>query len=122
MAEPQEKEPLQIRDDGHSLLEALIGDTRAGRIDYFVLPGEHGAPPARVGVHTVVSPAFEGQGVGGTLAAEFYRAAAEEGRTVVPLCPYLKHWSEKHPNAAPAVDPDTLRRAAAHVEQHPDLW
>ena len=119
-----EKDGLQLQDDGHSLLEVLIDGRQAGRVDYFVLEPEEGSdgPSARVGVHTVVRPSYEGQGIGGRLATEFYRAAAAEGRPVVPLCPYLKHWAETHPDQAPAADPELWRRAAAYVEVHSSLW
>lgn len=122
MADNTEKADLQVQDDGRSLLEVLVDGRQAGRIDYFLLDGEHGTPAARVGVHTIVQPAHEGQGIGGRLATEFYRAAAAEGRTVVPLCPYLKHWSETRPTPFPPVDPELVRRATAYVEQHPSLW
>ncbi|MFC1420552.1 GNAT family N-acetyltransferase [Streptacidiphilus cavernicola] len=119
------KNGIQFQDDGRSLLEALIDGRQAGRIDYFLLAPENGeddAPAARVGVHTVVQPAQEGQGIGGRLAVAFYRAAAAEGRTVVPLCPYLKHWAETHPDQAPAAAPELIARAAAYVETHSSLW
>ncbi len=126
--ESVDKGGIQLQDDGHSLLEALVDGRQAGRIDYFLLEpadgaeGAEGAPAARVGVHTVVRPAYEGQGIGGRLATAFYRAAAEEGRPVVPLCPYLKHWAETHPDQAPSVAPELVARAAAYVETHSSLW
>ncbi|MHA6764214.1 GNAT family N-acetyltransferase [Streptacidiphilus sp. PAMC 29251] len=117
-----EKDSFQLQDDGHSLLEVLVDGRQAGRIDYFLLEGDPGAPAARVGVHTIVEPAHEGQGIGGRLAVEFYRAAAAEGRPVVPLCPYLKHWADTHPDQAPPADPELVQRAAAYVEKHSSLW
>jgi uncharacterized protein len=123
--ESVEKDGIRLQDDGRSLLEALVDGRQAGRIDYFLLEpvnGEAAAPAARVGVHTVVEPAHEGQGIGGRLAAAFYEAAAAEGRPVVPLCPYLKHWSEKHPDRAPAADPDLVARAIAYMGSHSALW
>ena len=123
--ESVEKDGIRLQDDGHSLLEALVDGRQAGRIDYFLLEpanGEHGSPVARVGVHTVVQPSREGQGIGGRLAVAFYRAAAAEGRPVVPLCPYLKHWAETHPEQAPPAAPELVARAAAYVETHSSLW
>ncbi len=120
-----DKGEIRFQDDGRSLLEALVDGRQAGRIDYFLLEpvnGDEGAPAARVGVHTVVEPAHEGQGIGARLATAFYRAAAAEGRPVVPLCPYLKHWAETHPDQAPAADPGLVSRAAAYVESHSALW
>jgi GNAT superfamily N-acetyltransferase len=123
--ESVDKDGIRLQDDGRSLLEALVDGRQAGRIDYFLLEpenGEAGTPAARVGVHTVVEPAHEGQGIGGRLAAAFYRAAAAEGRPVVPLCPYLKHWAETHPDQAPAADPHLVARATAYMETHSSLW
>ena len=123
--ESVDKGGIQLQDDGHSLLEALVDGRQAGRIDYFLLEpanGEDAARTARVGVHTVVEPSHEGQGIGGRLAAAFYESAAAEGRPVVPLCPYLKHWAETHPDQAPSVAPELVARAAAYVETHSSLW
>ena len=117
-----EKDGIRLQDDGRSLLEVLIDGKQAGRIDYFLLDGEGDAPAARVGVHTVVEPSHEGQGIGGRLAVEFYRAAAAEGRPVVPLCPYLKHWADTHPDQAPAADPELVQRATSYMETHSSLW
>lgn len=111
---------IRMRDDGHRLLEALEDGKQVGRVDYFLLETE--VPVARVGVHTVVDPAQEGRGIGGLLATEFYRAAAEAGQTPVPLCPYLLHWSGKHPELAPVADPALVERAEEHVKHTPELW
>lgn len=47
--------------------------------------------------HTEVDPAFEGRGVGSTLARAVLDDARARGRTVVPICPFLSRWLEKHP-------------------------
>ena len=49
--------------------------------------------------HTEVDPAFEGRGVGSALA----RFALDDVRTagtrsVVPLCPFIRAWIERHPD------------------------
>jgi predicted GNAT family acetyltransferase len=46
--------------------------------------------------HTKVEPAFEGQGVGATLAKAVMDDAKSRNRTVVPICPFLSEWLEKH--------------------------
>ena len=46
--------------------------------------------------HTEVSPQFEGKGVASTLARAVMGDARQRGRTVVPICPYLSGWLEKH--------------------------
>jgi uncharacterized protein len=46
--------------------------------------------------HTEVSPAFEGTGVGSQLARAVMEDARARGRTVVPLCPFLLKWLDRH--------------------------
>jgi uncharacterized protein len=46
--------------------------------------------------HTEVSPAFEGQGVGSQIARAVMDDARARGRSVVPICPFLLKWLEKH--------------------------
>lgn len=59
--------------------------------------------------HTEVDPAFEGQGVGSTLARAVMDDARERGRTVVPICPFLASWLEKHPEYDGIVARSTRR-------------
>ncbi|MEU0692329.1 GNAT family N-acetyltransferase [Streptomyces uncialis] len=110
----------EIRDDrAAGRLEAYVGDEVAGHIAYFVL-----AEPGRalVPVHTVVRPEFAGQGIAGALAAEFYAVAAREDTPVAPLCPYVVKWAARHPEQAPAADPELLQAAKRYVAEHPDQW
>jgi uncharacterized protein len=46
--------------------------------------------------HTEVFPAFEGKGVASTLAKHVMEDAKSHDRHVVPLCPYLSSWLERH--------------------------
>jgi predicted GNAT family acetyltransferase len=57
----------------------------------------------RVFTHTEILPAFEGQGIGSTLA----RAALDKARADgVPLCPFIRGWIDKHPDYADLVVAD----------------
>ncbi|MGC4879314.1 GNAT family N-acetyltransferase [Micromonospora sp. DT43] len=47
--------------------------------------------------HTEVDQAYEGRGVGSTLARAVMDDARARGRTVVPICPFLAEWLAKHP-------------------------
>ncbi|MFI7608399.1 GNAT family N-acetyltransferase [Micromonospora sp. NPDC049366] len=47
--------------------------------------------------HTEVDPEFEGKGVGSTLARAVLDDARAKGRTVVPICPFIAGWLDKHP-------------------------
>ena len=49
--------------------------------------------------HTEVDSAFEGQGVGGALArGALDHVRASGGLSVVPECPFIARWVEKHPD------------------------
>jgi len=49
--------------------------------------------------HTEVDDAFEGQGVGSALARGALDDVRRRGsRKVLPLCPFIKSWIEKHPD------------------------
>lgn len=57
--------------------------------------------------HTEVYPQFEGKGIGGALA----RGALDDVRAgdaydVVPQCPFIKGWIDKHPDYADLVHRD----------------
>lgn len=47
--------------------------------------------------HTEVADAYEGQGLGSKLARFGLDSARERGLAVVPQCPYIAGWIEKHP-------------------------
>jgi predicted GNAT family acetyltransferase len=46
--------------------------------------------------HTEVDDAYEGQGIGSTLAKSALDAARREERTVVPHCPFIKSYIDRH--------------------------
>jgi predicted GNAT family acetyltransferase len=48
--------------------------------------------------HTEVDEAFEGQGVGSTLARGALDAARSEGLPVIAQCPFIKDFIERHPD------------------------
>lgn len=52
---------------------------------------------------TKVVPAFGGQGVGSALALRALDDARAEGLTVVPLCPFVAAYIEKHPQYSDLV-------------------
>jgi predicted GNAT family acetyltransferase len=46
--------------------------------------------------HTEIDPAFEGQGLGSTLARAVLDAAREAKLAVLPYCPFIRRWLAKH--------------------------
>ncbi|MFI1422830.1 GNAT family N-acetyltransferase [Streptomyces sp. NPDC020731] len=111
---------IGIRDDrAAGRLEAVADGEVVGRIEYFVLD----APErALVPVHTIVEPAHEGRGIAGSLARELYGTAAREDSAVVPLCPYVAKWAERHPDQAPAAGPEPARAAKEWLAAHPERF
>lgn len=78
-----------------SRYEAVVDGQVAGFAEYML------TDDMIVFTHTEVSPDFEGQGVGSALAKGALgdvRASAE--RSVMPLCPFIKAYMEKHPEYA----------------------
>ena len=82
--------------------EAHLDGELAGFADYEL--SEH----AIVFTHTEVDDAFEGKGVGSALARfalDDVRAGGQgDALRVVPSCPFIRGWIEKHPDYADLVD------------------
>ncbi|XRQ03899.1 GNAT family N-acetyltransferase [Actinomadura welshii] len=55
--------------------------------------------------HTEIDPAFEGKGLGGKLARGALDDLRGTGRTVIPVCPFIKSWIQKHPDYHDVVAP-----------------
>lgn len=54
---------------------------------------------AIVFTHTEVSPALEGHGIGSTLIRHALDQVRADGdRRVVPRCPFVRAWIDRHPN------------------------
>jgi uncharacterized protein len=53
--------------------------------------------------HTVVPEADRGRGVGASLVEAAIRHARENGLRVIPTCPFVKAWLEKHPQHQDSV-------------------
>lgn len=49
-------------------------------------------------VHTGVPEAAAGQGIGGKLAKAAFAWARQNGVKLVPSCPFVQKWLERHPD------------------------
>lgn len=79
--------------DSASRYEAHVDGLLAGFADYRL------KDDVILFTHTEVDPTFEGQGVGGALARFALDDVRADGtRQVVPLCPFIKAWIERHPD------------------------
>lgn len=54
-------------------------------------------------VHTGVPSELEGQGIGGRLAKAALEYAREQGLQVIPQCPFVAAYIERHPEYADLV-------------------
>jgi predicted GNAT family acetyltransferase len=54
-------------------------------------------------IHTEVADEFEGQGVGSRLIAGTLDDIRGRGLSIVPLCPFVKSYLERHPEYADLV-------------------
>jgi predicted GNAT family acetyltransferase len=55
-------------------------------------------PGVVVFTHTEIDDAFEGKGVGSELARAALDDVRGRGLRVVPKCPFIKAWIERHPD------------------------
>ncbi|WP_182526767.1 GNAT family N-acetyltransferase [Nocardioides dongkuii] len=78
--------------------EAHVDGELAGFAEY-VVDGDR-----VVFTHTEVDDRFEGQGVGSAIArAGLDDVRAQDGRSVVPRCEFIRGWIDKHPEYADLV-------------------
>ena len=88
---------IEVRNNpAESRYEAWLDGELAGVAEYRTEAS--GDQDAVVFTHTEVADRFEGRGVGSTLARAALDDVRASGRAVVPLCPFIKGWIEKHPD------------------------
>lgn len=90
--------PTEVRDvPDRSRYEATVDGALAG----FAVYRDRG--DARVFTHTEVFDGHEGRGVGSALAAAALDDVRAAGRSVVPQCPFIRDWIDRHPDYADLV-------------------
>jgi predicted GNAT family acetyltransferase len=72
--------------------EIWIDDELAGHTDY------QGAGPALPFVHTEIDERFGGRGLGSVLIREALDTVRARDGQVLPFCPFVTHFIEKHPD------------------------
>lgn len=70
----------------------------------------------RIFHHTQVDDAYGGRGLAGTLVRAALTATRDDGRRIVPMCPYVRRWVGSHDGFADVLDPVTPA-AIATVER-----
>ena len=71
---------------------------------------------AHVFTHTEIDPAYEGKGLGSVLVRGALDEMRRRGRDVLPACPFVRRWVERHPDylaLVPAADRDRYGLPAA---------
>ncbi|MPV36436.1 GNAT family N-acetyltransferase [Georgenia subflava] len=71
----------------------------------------------RIFFHTEVADAYEGQGLAGKLVRQALEETRTQGLRVVPVCPYVKGYVERHHEYDDIVDPVT-DEAVQLVREH----
>jgi uncharacterized protein len=92
-----------VRDNPAELrYELLDGGTMVGLIRYRLEPG------AVALVHTDVDPELEATGAGSELVEGALADLRTRGLGVIPICPFVRSWIERHPAYADLVVDDPL--------------
>ena len=86
-----ENEPRVVDDPAAGRFEVLVDGAVAGFAEY------RRTRSAVAFTHTVIDPAFEGRGLGSVLARGALDAARAAGSPVLPFCPFIRGWIQRHP-------------------------
>ena len=99
MSEPE------VRDNEESSrYEVWVDGEQAGFAQYVRRGGR------TIFVHTEIDPAHEGAGLGSALARGALDAERLRGGPIVPLCPFVRTYIDRHPEYADLVDADLLAK------------
>jgi uncharacterized protein len=96
---------VEVRDNPElNRFEAYADGELAGFTEYRSKPG------LIAFIHTEVDPEFEGHGVGSELIREALDEVRDRGLDVLPFCPFVNAYIEKHPEYIDLV-PESRREA-----------
>jgi predicted GNAT family acetyltransferase len=97
-APPAQEPGMEVRDNpDERRYELLLDGAVAGFAEYRDREGR------RIFVHTIVDPAYGGQGFGNRLARAALDDALARDMRVVPRCPFIRAWIERHPDYAERI-------------------
>ena len=93
--------PVVERVEDKHRYEILVDGELAGFTEYLDRDEQ------RVFYHTEVGDAFAGQGLAARLVEQALTDVRQEGKRVVPVCPYVASFLRKHEEFADIADPVT---------------
>ncbi|KOX02028.1 N-acetyltransferase [Streptomyces sp. MC1] len=93
--------PVVERVDARNRYEILVDGKRAGLTAY------RDRDAQRVFYHTEIDDAFAGQGLASRLVQEALTDVRASGKRIVPVCPYVAKFLQRHEEFADLVDPVT---------------
>jgi uncharacterized protein len=79
-----------VDNDGASRFEIVVDGGPAGRVDY----RRRGSTIELA--HTEIDPKFEGRGLGSVLVRGALDAARSGGLAVLPYCPFVRRYIDRH--------------------------
>jgi uncharacterized protein len=86
---------------------AEVNGELAGFTVYQMSEGTH------VFVHTKIDPSYSGMGVGSTLIRETLDDVRSQGSKIVPICPFVASFVQRHPEYLDMVDRELWKRIRA---------
>jgi predicted GNAT family acetyltransferase len=108
-------DPLVADNPGLSRYEVTVDGAVAGFAEYRRTEGTVAF------THTVIDPSFEGRGLGSVLARGALDASRAEGRAVLPFCPFIRGYIQRHPAYLDLVPPARRTQfALAPASDKPD--
>src|SRR5947209_19689051 len=93
--------PTVERVEAERVYRIVVDGRRAGLTAY----RDHG--DQRVFYHTEVDDAYAGQGLAARLVREALTDSREQGKRIVPVCPYVAAFLKKNAEFADIADPAT---------------
>lgn len=88
---------VEVRDaPQEQRFEAVRDGEVVGFVTYQVREGRDGGPDVYALLHTEVDPAAGGGGVGSSLVRGVLESMRDNGFQVLPFCPFVRGWIERH--------------------------
>ncbi len=99
-------EVIVRNDEERRRYEIVVDGKVAGFAQYVTRPGRV------IFVHTEIADEFEGRGLGSALARAGLDDVRARGLAVVPLCPFIAAFIDRHPEYDDLVDHEALAALA----------